>query len=126
MLEADLWRSEAKVAALKNPGATAVMTYKRGKYGEILMEEKDEVPKTKEEGMERWKKQMELRFLQGDDEEFDYSQVDSVEEFDYRGVEEREEEERWFDEEEPQWVADGGQDQAKNKQFEGETGIQDY
>lgn len=120
-LEADLWRSEARIEALKNPNAALLMTYKRGKDGEILAEEKDEVPMTKEEGMQRWRKEMELRFLRGHDDDFEYSMVDRSEEYDDRGVEEREEEEKWFDEEDSQWVTD-----TAEKHVEGETGVQDF
>ncbi|MCJ1248757.1 hypothetical protein MMC30_005976 [Trapelia coarctata] len=121
ILEADLWRSEAKIEALKKPDTALLITYRRGKDGEILAEEKDEVPMTKEEGMQRWRKEMELRFLGGRDEDFEYSKVDSSEEYDDRGVEEREEEEKWFDEEDPQWITD-----TAEKRVEGETGVQDF
>lgn len=121
ILEADLWRSEAKIEALKNPNTALLMTYKRGKDGEILAEEKDEVPMTKEEGMQRWRKEMELRFLEGHDEDFEYSMVDRSESYDDRRVEEREGEEKWFDEEDPQWVID-----LIEKHVEGETGVQDF
>jgi len=125
VLEADLWRAEAKVEALANPQNFVAMSYRRGKDGEILAEEQDEVPANKGEGMRRWRKEMELRFLRGQDDDFDYSIVDQSEEYDDRGVEEREEEERWFAEEEPEWVA--GEDGDKsNERIEGETGIQDY
>ncbi|MCJ1378858.1 hypothetical protein MMC17_001957 [Xylographa soralifera] len=126
VLEADLWRSEAKIEALTNTKDAGVMTYKRGADGEILAEERDEVPKTKEEGMQRWRKAMELRFLGGRDEDFEYSTVDEGEEFDDRGVEEREEEEKWFEEEEPQWIGDAQDDRTQELQIEGETGVQDF
>ncbi|MCJ1402805.1 hypothetical protein MMC11_006026 [Xylographa trunciseda] len=126
VLEADLWRSEAKIEALTNVKDAGLMTYKRGASGEILAEERDEVPTTKEEGMQRWRKQMELRFLGGRDEDFEYSMVDEGEEFDDRGVEEREEEEKWFEEEEPQWISDAQDDRPQELQIKGETGVQDF
>ena len=126
VLEADLWRSEAKIEALTNTQDAGAMTYKRGPDGEILAEEGDEVPKTKEEGMQRWRKAMELRFLGGRDEDFEYSIIDEGEEFDDRGVEEREEEEKWFEEEEPQWVGDAQDDRTQELHVEGETGVQDF
>ena len=126
VLEADLWRSEAKIEALTNTKDAGTMTYKRGADGEILAEERDEVPKTKEEGMQRWRKAMELRFLGGKDEDFEYATVDEGEEFDDRGVEEREEEEKWFAEEEPRWVGDTQDDRSEELQVEGETGVQDF
>ncbi|KAL9122302.1 MAG: hypothetical protein Q9187_001150, partial [Circinaria calcarea] len=74
VLEADLWRSEAKMEALSNPSKTSLMTYRRGQDGEILAEEKDDVPINKEDGLRKWRKEMELRFLRGDDEDFEYRQ----------------------------------------------------
>ena len=126
VLEADLWRSEAKIEALTKTKEGVVMSYKPGADGEILAEEKDEVPETKEEGMQRWRKAMELRFLGGRDEDFEYSAVDEGEEFDDRGVEEREEEEKWFEEEEPQWVSNAQDDRSQEPRVEGETGVQDF
>ena len=84
----------------------------------------DGVPKTKEEGLEMWKAEMTLRFLAGQDRDFEYGAVDESEEFD--GVQEREEEERWFDEEEPEWVHDGGSFDGGTKGTGGETGVQDF
>jgi hypothetical protein len=89
----------------------------RGANGEIIGEDGEEV-KSREEGMERWKFEMTVRFLRGGDEEFDYRDVDESEEFDE--VERRESEERWFDEEEPEW--DGGEKGGTG----GETGLQDF
>ena len=102
------------------------MTYRRGHDGRILAEEKDEVPISKEEGMRRWQKEMELRFLRGGDEDFEYSDVDTNEEFDDRGVEEREAEERWFEQEEPEWVTGQEEYVSAENVVQGETGVQDY
>ena len=118
VLEADLWRSEAKIEALKRPKSSGV-AYMRGKNGEILEEKKDEVPESKEEGSVIWRKQIELLFLNGGDEDFDYSQVDDSEEYDDRETEEREAEEKWFDEEEPQSM-------VEQRPLEGQTGVQDF
>lgn len=130
MLEAHLYRSEAKLAALSsvpfasssssdsqrsNAASSSSATYVRAANGEVLPEDPDEVPRSKEEGFERWRDVMEMRFLKGEDEEFDYGKVDGSEELDE--VERREEEERWFDEETPGWAGEGG---------ESETGIQDF
>ena len=126
ILEADLWRSEAKLEALAHPENTVTMTYNRGTDGEILAEEKDEVPASKEDGMQRWRKEMELRFLRGQDGDFDYTLVDEAEEYDDRGVEEREEEEKWFAEEEPEWMVGEQSDSPVDTHVKGETGVQDY
>ena len=100
------------------------MSYKRGKDGEIIEEERDEVPLTKEEGMKRWKGEMERRFLRGGDVEFEYEFVDESQEFD--GLEEeRELEEKWFEAEEARWVEEADEGEAGRK-MTGETGVQDF
>ena len=137
VLEADLYRSEAKLAAIQNstpekeaqsvePGISSssnpsvpYVYYSTGKDGKVLPEQEDEVPKDKEEGLDRWKFEMTMRFLKGDDPDFDYSTVDENEELDV--VERAEEEERWFDDEEPSWV-----DEKSGEGTGGETGILDY
>ena len=65
---------------------------------------------------------MEARFLRGEDEEFDYKGVDEGEEFDA----EAEREEKWFEDEEARWVADGEENSNRKGKLEGETGIQDF
>jgi Coiled-coil domain containing protein (DUF2052) len=130
-LEADLYRSEAKLAALKgqdrdgepvtsnSEASVSFVSYVRGKDGEVLPEDPDEVPKSKEEGFERWKFEMTLKFLRGEDPDFDYKMVDESVEWDE--IEIKEEEERWFDDEEPGWVEEEGVETVG-----GETGIQDF
>ncbi|KAL8761517.1 MAG: hypothetical protein Q9184_002366 [Pyrenodesmia sp. 2 TL-2023] len=121
VLEADLWRSEAKMAALaerREDGNGISMGYRRDE------EESDQAPASKEEGEERWRVLVEVRFVRGEDEEFDYGVVDDGEEFD--GVEEeREREERWFEEEEEEEER-GVEPGAKGKGLKGETGVQDF
>ena len=117
VLEADLYRGEAKLVALQNPDVSATLSYRRGPDGEILAEEKDEVPANKEEGYERWKWEMGLRFVRGKDEDFDYSTVDSSDQYDDHRTEDREAEEAYFDEETPSLIASNPH---------GETGIQDF
>lgn len=96
------------------------VTYGRGQDGEVLPEEADEVPASKEEGFERWKFAMTVRFLRGGDEEFEYREVDESEAWDV--LEMKEEEEKWFDEESPGWV-----DEVEGVEtLAGETGIQDF
>lgn len=70
--------------------------------------------KDKDEGEKRWRAVVEARFLRGDDSEFDYTPVDKEEREEGK---ERDEEEKWFDEEHESW------DGARR---EGETGVQDY
>jgi hypothetical protein len=120
VLQADLYRSEAKVAALANPDPNATFSYRRGPHGEILEEESYEVPSTKEEGWERWKYEMEMRFIRGGDDDFDYEVIDESEEWDDRGEEERGALDQYLNGEEPQWVLEDG------KSPQGETGVQDF
>lgn len=122
-LEADLWRSEAKIEVLKKPGHAKNMRYRRDEKGQIVAEEKGEMPLSKEEGARRWKEDMELRFLRGEDGEFDYEEVDCNEAYDDYRTLERDDEERWFDEEEPQWTS---QSPNKSSHLVGETGLQDF
>lgn len=82
-------------------------------------EDLDEIPKDKEDGFERWKFEITLKFLRGEDQDFDYKPVD--EDADLDEIESQEEEERWFDEEEPEWVEEEGVETVG-----GETGIQDF
>lgn len=123
MLEADLLRSEAKIEALAHPDPNATFSYRRGPQGEVLAEEKDEIPVDKEEGQKRWRWEMEMRFLRGGDDDFEYEDVDESEKYDDRGEEEREAEEKYFAEEKPEWVTE---DDQKATSLQGETGIQDY
>ncbi|KAI9832174.1 MAG: hypothetical protein M1819_004525 [Sarea resinae] len=129
VLEADLMRSEAKLAALAHPSSSAV-TYRRGPHGEILAEDRDEMPANKEEGLKRWRREMEMRFLRGEDLDFEYEDVDQNEEYDDRAEEQREEEDRYFGEEEPRWILgddeSGGDHGSSERQITGETGIQDF
>jgi len=67
--------------------------------------------------MERWKYEMTIRFINGEDKDFQYEEVDGNEEWDV--IENMEAEDRWFDEEEPEWT-------ASEDAREGETGIQDF
>lgn len=92
-----------------------------------MAEEKDEVPASEEDGKQRWSKEMEMRFIRGDDMDFDYAMVDENEGYDDRGVEERDEEERWYEDEEPAWTtAVGPNETADEKALTGQTGVQDY
>jgi hypothetical protein len=115
--------------ALRHPDPNSVFSYKRGPNGEILAEERDEVPATKEEGYARWKWEMEARFVRGADEDFDYPAVDNNEQYDDHALESLEAQDRYFDTEEPEFVV--GDDAAKRtksqeQKLEGETGVQDF
>ena len=121
ILEADLWRSEAKMDALSEDGKNGgEMRYRRDAHGEIVAEERDEVPLSREEGEERWRTQMEMRFVRGDDADFDYGDVDEADEYD-APEEAWEVQQRWFEGEEESSATD-----VKGAELEGETGIQDF
>jgi hypothetical protein len=83
-----------------------------------MAEDKDEVPLSKEQGMEWWQHEMGMRFLRGDDTDFDYKEVDENEDLD--DLEEQERQEAYFEDEEPTWAFDG------ERELTGETGIQDF
>jgi len=128
VLEADLCRSEAKMEALANPDSSLALIYRRGPDGEIIAEDSDDIPLSKEDGMKRWRDAMEQRFVRGEDLDFQYTTVDDSETYDDRSIEDREEEERYFAEEEPEWVLDqaGASQGEKPTKLEGETGVQDF
>ncbi|PLB45854.1 hypothetical protein P170DRAFT_429032 [Aspergillus steynii IBT 23096] len=122
VLQADLCRSEAKFDALSHPDPHAMFSYTRGPNGEILAEERDEIPSSQEEGQKLWQWEMTLRFLRGEDEDFDYATVDDNDEYD----DWNEEQERYFEDEEPEWMVDRANEGDVRSQLQGETGIQDF
>lgn len=105
-------------------------------------------PATREEGRAAWEEFLRERFVRGGDEDFDYGRVDGDEGLD--SMEERDREEAYFDEVEPEWADDdddddsdsdesddeamgdgegtsGGQRRPKRERILlGQTGIQDY
>lgn len=106
MLEADLSRAEAKVAALAESDiGVSVEARAETASGEAVS--------TKEEGEQLWRETMTLRFLEGGDPDIDYGTIDESEEWDDRETERREAEEAWFDAETPSAVTS-------------DTGVLDY
>ncbi|KAH1279907.1 hypothetical protein KXX33_000619 [Aspergillus fumigatus] len=122
ILQADLQRSEARLDALHNPNPNAMSSYSRGPSGEIIAEDADEIPTNKEEAEKLWRWEMTMRFLKGEDCDFDYTQVDENDEYD----DQTEEQERYFDDEEPEWMVEGADDGDIKSRLQGETGIQDF
>ncbi|CRG87646.1 hypothetical protein PISL3812_04666 [Talaromyces islandicus] len=123
ILQADLLRSEAKMDALAHPDPNAMLSYRQGPNGEIVAEDKEDIPANKEEGEKRWRWEMEMRFLKGADYDFDYEKVDQNEEYD----DWNEAQERYFDEEEPEWIICEDRDNKDSAEhLTGETGIQDF
>jgi len=122
VLQADLMRSEAKMEALAHPDPNAMFSYRRGPNGEIIAEDQDDIPSNKEDGEKRWQWEMEIRFLKGADYDFDYKTVDENDEYD----DWNEAQERYFDEEEPEWLVDDAGREQDSSKLQGETGIQDF
>lgn len=120
VLEADLLRSEAKIEALAHPDPRLPLQYSRGPNGEIIADDGD-APESKAEGKKQWRRMMELRFLDGNDLDFDYTEVDDNQDWDDKVQERRDAEEAYFGEEEPSWVLD-----EDKRQLKGETGVQDF
>lgn len=96
------------------------MVYTRANDGSItaVEQDSDERPQGKEEGWRRWKEAMGLRFVRGDDEDFDYAVVDETDEFDDRDEIDRRNLDEYLRGEEERFVGDS--------KPEGETGVQDY
>ncbi len=117
----DLWRAEAKRDALTAPDPNSLFTYNRGPQGQIVEEDKDEVPMTKEEGHKWWVDEMTQRFLRGGDDDFEYAKIDN-EKYD-DPEEERDIQDKWFESMDSDFDTDG---EGKEKVLYGETGIQDY
>jgi hypothetical protein len=118
----DLWRAEAKKDALSQPNPNSLFTYHRGPQGQIVEEDKDDIPMTKEEGRAWWVDEMTQRFLRGGDDDFEYKDVDSNAKYDPL-EQERDLQEAWFESMESDFDSDG---EGKEKVLNGETGIQDY
>jgi hypothetical protein len=118
----DIWRAEAKKDALSQPNPHSLFTYNRGPQGEIFEEDKDDIPMTKEEGRTWWLDEMTQRFLRGEDEDFEYKDVDKNVKYDPL-EQERDLQEAWFESMESDFDSDG---EGKEKVLTGETGIQDY
>lgn len=119
----DLWRAEAKKDALSQPDPNSLFTYNRGPQGQIMEEEKDDVPMTKEEGRAWWVDEMTQRFLRGGDDDFEYDKlVDKNSKYDDPEAE-RDLEDAYFESMESDFDSDG---EGKEKVLMGETGIQDY
>ncbi|OOQ85716.1 hypothetical protein PEBR_25869 [Penicillium brasilianum] len=122
VLQTDLMRSEAKMDALAHPDPNAMLSYTRGPNGEILAEDRDDIPASKEEGEKAWQWEMGLRFMRGDDPDFDYKTVDENDEYDDL----TEQQDEYFEDEEPEWVVGDDRGEDAQAKLQGETGIQDF
>lgn len=106
---------------LSSEDSIPFVSYVRGSNGEVLPEDPDDIPASKEEGFERWKFGMTIKFLKGEDLDFDYKEVDESNEWDI--IENMEKEEKWFDDEGPEWAKE---EDPTVETIGGETGIQDF
>ncbi|KAK3717616.1 hypothetical protein LTR37_005683 [Vermiconidia calcicola] len=120
VLEANLVRSEAKLEALQHPDPNSPMVYSRAVDGSITGVEQDDDDRAvgRKDGWEKWKSVMGLRFIRGDDADFEYAEVDEDEGLDDRVEEERTKLEEYLDAEEESFVGEGSPS--------GQTGVQDY
>ena len=119
-LEADLRRSEAKLGALKTPDLKTPVAYQRAADGSITAVERElgQRAQNKEDGLERWRSAMRLRFIEGNDSDFDYALLDNDDALDDRAEEERTQLEEYLGAEEEQFVGVG--------EPEAQTGVQDF
>lgn len=106
--------------ALRHPDPNSPIAYKRAGDGSITALEADEEERvgSKEEGRERWVDVMSLRFMRGEDKEFEYNGVDGNEEYDDRGEEDRRKLDEYLEGEGEEFVGEGP--------VKGETGVQDF
>ena len=114
VLEADLARGETRLSAMATEAAGEKRTNDdtpRWQAPSGLDNPWDGDATTKTEGIVLWNEFLTERFIQGGDDDFDYTLVDGNE--DYDAVARRDAEDKWFDEEEP---SDNGVD----------TGVQDF
>lgn len=120
-LEADLVRGETKLSDLRTENASTSSSSSADRLTQPARtgvdETWDQPAESKAHGLELWALFLTDRFVQGRDEEFEYTVVDENEEYD--DVARREAQEEWFDEEEPTRA-----DEAAP--LEGETGVQDF
>lgn len=119
-LESDLLRSEAKVHALNNPDPNKPLVYTQTADGSItaLEQDGDERAQSREDGKLKWREFAEDRFLAGEDQDFEYANVDGNEAYDDWEAEGRGRLEEWIEGEEETFVGVG--------RPEGETGVLDY
>ena len=120
ILEANLVRSEAKLEAIEHPDPNSPLIYTHAPDGSITGVEQDEADRATDraDGEEKWREVVELRFLRGEDRDFDYEVVDGSEEFDDREGEDRESLEEYLNGEEVEFLGEGRPG--------GETGVQDF
>lgn len=102
-MHADLERAEEKMRSVKRERSSSLNSNSGRGEGEVMwgLNEGEEI-ESKEEGWEVWVEVMTRRFMEGRDPEADYHGIDGSEEWDDVKEGEREAEERYFGEEEPE------------------------
>lgn len=120
VLEANLVRSEARLEALEHPDPNSPLIYSRARDGSIMAVEQnvEDRAQDRDDGWEKWVELVGLRFLRGDDVDFDYATVDDNDEYDDRDEEGRRTLETYLEGEEEEFVGQG--------RPTGQTGIQDF
>lgn len=122
-LEADLLRGEARMASIAPQGSRIEEEETpTAKVISGLDNSWDQEVEDKVEALELWQIFLAERFIQGEDEDFDYATVDDNEDYDV--VARRDAEDAWFDDEEPGWVESASE--ADKPVRQGETGVQDF
>lgn len=119
VLEADLYRSEAKIAAVQAAKSAALDSVSEQVLASAGDAGYEDAPNSRGQGLERWKYNVTMRFLHGLDPDFAYKEVDENDDLDEK--EHREAQDRWFEDEEPEWVYECGSSKRV-----GETGVQDF
>ncbi|KAL7916481.1 coiled-coil domain-containing domain-containing protein [Trichoderma velutinum] len=122
-LEADLVRGETNLSNLyqeREQGNQALEYSKVPGDGGAGTNAWDADAENREHGKQLWHAYLEVRFVDGLDEDFDYEKVDDNYKYDTMAIQDAED--AWFDDEEPSWV-DG---EAQFPVRLGETGVQDF
>ncbi|KAL2209552.1 hypothetical protein CC79DRAFT_1332707 [Sarocladium strictum] len=118
-LEADLLRGETRLAEL--PGSQRGPEMSQPGAPDIANDWNRKAT-DKSDGLELWHTFLRDRFVQGNDDDFDYSIVDTND--DYDTLARRDAEDAWFDAEEPSLVEDLTETPISPRH--GDTGIQDF
>lgn len=118
-LEADLLRGETRLAEL--PGSQRGPETTQAANSDFAKDWNRQAS-DKSDGLELWHIFLTDRFVHGNDDDFDYSTVDSND--DYDSLARRDAEDAWFDAEEPSLVEDLTETPISPRH--GDTGVQDF
>ena len=121
-LEADLLRGEDRLADLSGSQRPQHSQPSTRPLEQDLEQDWSRDATDKRDGLDLWHDFLTDRFVLGRDDDFDYSAVDSSDEYDT--VTRADEEEAWFDDEEPGLVDDNPETSGTVRG--GDTGIQDF